>query len=250
MNRRVRVRADLQHRVRAIVDRIPIDFGGGSSAAKALILAELVKRGRGACSVDIGVYRGRSLLPLATAHASLGRGRAIGVDPYSSAAAVERDAPELWEQLQQFASTTDFDAIYVSVVSLLKSEGLTAWSEIKRATSHVGLMEIADEGVEVGLVHVDGNHDTEIVLHDVEWALRHTVPGGFIVIDDISWRSVRPAVERVRQNSSLLFARVDQMNDFAVYRTPGGGRGNDHIRIALSALNEMGDSRVSGKLDT
>jgi predicted O-methyltransferase YrrM len=41
------------------------------------------------------------------------------------------------------------------------------------------------------LVHIDGNHDTEVVTKDVELYLPRLNRKGFIILDDISWDSVK-----------------------------------------------------------
>ncbi len=48
-----------------IVAAVPLDFGGGSSLTKALVFADLIAAFGIRDAVEIGVYRGRSLLPVA-----------------------------------------------------------------------------------------------------------------------------------------------------------------------------------------
>jgi predicted O-methyltransferase YrrM len=49
------------------LSRIPIDFGGGCSVAKAAVLVELITTHGLDTAVEIGVHRGRSFILLALA---------------------------------------------------------------------------------------------------------------------------------------------------------------------------------------
>jgi predicted O-methyltransferase YrrM len=56
------------------------------------------------------------------------------------------------------------------------------------------------------------------VLRDVELYLPLLRPGGFVVMDDVSWDSVKPALKEVASHARLLLFRVaaDGMDDYAV----------------------------------
>jgi hypothetical protein len=66
-----------------LVHAVPLDFGGGSSTAKALVFADLIVRFGVQDAIEIGVYRGRSLLPVAAVLRMQGAGRVIGIHPWS-----------------------------------------------------------------------------------------------------------------------------------------------------------------------
>lgn len=227
--------------IRRILSSIPIDFGGGCSLSKALILGDLCSRGDSGTSVDVGVYRGRSFFPQAIAFRALGRGTVLGVDPFSSGDAVEVDNPPLRNQLEQFVRETDFDALFREVALRIEEEDLARFAGLRRQTSGAALPELIGEGIRASLVHIDGNHDTSMVMEDVRNALTMVEPGGFIVIDDISWSSVRPAVDFARGVGDLVYARVDSANDFAVYRVGGGVRGLGKLRARTAELADLGD---------
>src|SRR6516164_2784330 len=98
-----------------LLKEIPIDFGGGCSASKANVMAYLIRRFGMKTSLDIGVYRGRSLMPQAMAHKLYTGGTAYGVDPWSTEQAKENDNIRLKEKIDQFLAETDFEAIYQGV---------------------------------------------------------------------------------------------------------------------------------------
>src|SRR2546426_629635 len=107
----------------SLLDRIPTDFGGSCSLQKAYVMAWLIRRFKLQSTVDIGVYRGRSLFPQALAHRDYTKGVVYGVDPWSSQEAREKDNPELFEQIEEWADTTDFDGIYWDVKKMAEEFG-------------------------------------------------------------------------------------------------------------------------------
>ncbi|HEY6514342.1 MAG TPA: class I SAM-dependent methyltransferase [Burkholderiaceae bacterium] len=214
----------LRHEVEQVLGRIPIDFGGGCSVRKAYVMAWLIGRFGLERSLDIGVYRGRSLFPQAVAHKLAGRGVAYGVDPWSAAEADESDHTALREQIKAFVANTDFEQLYRDVMRRVGEFGVGEHTRIVRTTSAEAAKQFAADGVTFGLIHIDGNHDTEPVLRDVRAYLPLLQPGGFLVMDDVSWPSVEPAVHEAERHTKLLLRRVsaDKADDYAVLRKPGG----------------------------
>jgi len=214
----------LRHEVEQVLARIPIDFGGGCSVRKAYVMAWLIEHFKLERSLDIGVYRGRSLFPQAVAHKLAGRGVAYGVDPWSAAEADESDHAVLREQIKAFVAHTDFEQLHREVTQRVDEFGVAEHARIVRTTSAEAARQFAADGVTFGLIHIDGNHDTEPVLRDVHAYLPLLQPGGFLVMDDVSWPSVEPALREAEGHTKLLMRRVsaDKTDDYAVLRKPGG----------------------------
>ncbi len=172
--------------VQEVLSRIPVDFGGGCPPKKAYAMAWLIRAERLRSSLDIGVYRGRSLMPQAVAHRDYTGGVAYGVDPFSNAEAMQNDNEALREKIRQFVAATDFERMYGEVLALRDSLGLAEHCRLVRETSEEAAVDFAQRGMRFGLIHVDGNHDTAKVLRDVQlyWPLLSR--GGFVVMDDVS----------------------------------------------------------------
>ena len=229
--------ASLRAEVSATLDHVPIDFGGGCSVSKATVLAHILKSEKIRKSIDIGIYRGRSYFPQALVHTKYTRGKVIGIDPYSKADAMEYDEKELQAEITQFVDTTDFDELYATVEGLRTQLHVEEGSEIMRTTSDAAAVALA--GQKFGLIHIDGNHDTEPVLNDVRNYLPLLDPSnGFLVLDDISWRSVRPAVDLVTSQMTLLYARVDTFNDYAVFWNGTSSTKKAKLRASIALAGE------------
>lgn len=209
----------LSSEIGRLLDRVPADFGGGCSQHKAEVMAELVVREGLQAAVDIGVYRGRSLLPLAAAFRWTGRGMAVGVDPYASEAAVQSDGHTLGPVLVEWAHAQDWDGLHRDLLALIAEEGLDDVARIVRQRSDEAARLFGNGTLD--LVHIDGNHDAARVADDLAryWPLVR--PGGYIVLDDVTWKSVRPVYEDLCRSARLVRECCTAVDDFAIFQLPG-----------------------------
>ena len=207
-----------------MVRSVPTDFGGGASAAKVLAISDLMIRFDVHDAVEIGVYRGRFLLPIAEALRFRGAGRVIGIDPWSAAEALQRDDHEVGPVVNEFVRAHPWEDIYESLVARIDKRGLGSHVELMRMTSRDAAERIPDRSV--GLVHVDGNHDPDAVELDVRLYEPKLRPGGLLVLDDTLWASVQPTVAELRARLRPILHMVDlvgafddeQPSDFVVFR--------------------------------
>src|SRR5215467_3480220 len=188
---------DLRRRVRDAVSTIQIDFGDGCSVSKGYLMAWLIRKYRITASVDIGVYRGRSLVPQAVAHRGFTGGKPYGVDPWLDAEVRETGNPALRKAIDEFVDTTDFPAIYGEVEALIRRLKLDQNCILVREKSCDAIRYFEREDIRFGLIHIDGNHDSDRVTADASLYLPHLERGGFVVMDDVSWDSVISAYTAV-----------------------------------------------------
>ena len=209
--------ATLRSQIVELLAGIHIDFGGGCSASKAYVLASIIRETHTKSSLDIGVYRGRSLLPQALAHRRYTGGIAYGVDPWTKADAAQNDNAALKPSLDRFIDSTDFDAIYREVDERRTAASLQNHCMLLRRTSADAAQEFLNSGLKFGLIHIDGNHDTAAVLRDVVDFAPLLERGGVLVMDDVSWASVQPACDKLASTMRKVFQRIDAANDYAVF---------------------------------
>lgn len=195
----------------------PTDFGGGCSLQKALVLGFSIKTYDVKCSLDIGVYRGRSLFPQSISHKEYTNGIVYAVDPFDSKAAIQNDSPDLKLELDKFVNDTNFDEIFKNVKAITERFGLQNNTTFVRERSHDAYELFKNNKFNFGLVHIDGNHDREFVLQDVYDYLPLLTDNGVVVLDDISWNSVKPAFDYLNENITLVGKCIDTQNDFAVF---------------------------------
>lgn len=212
---------------------IPVDFGGGCPVPKANVMAWLIRRFNMAATVEIGVYRGRSLFPQAITHKIRTKGVAFGVDPYSPEIAMEYDNLELGDKIAQFTRETDWDGLFRGVIELRGLLELQDYCTLVRQPAAEAATLFARQGRRFGLAHIDGNHDTAEVTRDVETYLPLMEPGGFIIMDDISWDSVKPAIAALAERATLLIeVPRSRFGDYALFRV-APDEGQDELRAVL-----------------
>lgn len=187
---------------------------GWCSVEKAAILAALVLSKKPSSVVELGVWGGRSLLPMAFACQALKSGMVTGIDPYSPNASADGQlgANQKWWSEQDHKAVKDK---FLGFVRLFKLDG------------HVRLIEqpsgdVNTEGMRIQILHSDGNHG-EQALHDAEKYGPLVDVGGFVICDDLCWEggSVLRSIDEYEQQGFIEVFR----------RTEGGGNWNVMQRI-------------------
>ncbi|MCK0206465.1 glycosyltransferase [Starkeya koreensis] len=184
---------------------IPVDMGGGSALDKIYVMAGLAGRLGLKSYVEIGVYRGRSLLPMALSFAARG-GRSYGIDPYLRSAAYEQDIPPAqFDAVTAFIEATDYDAVHDEFLRRRDEVKLASSCELLRETSARAGGLLRARGILADMVHIDGNHDRAHALADVMNYIGIMTDGAILVLDDIDWPSVGDALSYAKERMSLVF---------------------------------------------
>lgn len=157
-------------------ERIWRESQGWCSLEKAHTLMSLIISHRMTAVIEIGVWHGKSLLPMAIAAQAVGAGVAA-IDPWSSSASVagQGTADAAWWNRQEIheAALAEFTK-KLRQYNLMENVGV-----IRKRSSEV-------DPVECDLLHVDGNHGAQAV-EDMQRFAPKVRPGGFVVADDINW---------------------------------------------------------------
>lgn len=152
---------------------------GFCSESKACVLVDLVLKKKPEIIVEIGVWGGKSLIPMASALAANRKGMIYGIDPWSNAESLVGVSSEANKSYWTWA---DHEAVFLNLVQKLGEFGLFPWVTLIRATS-----ENASPISDIDLLHIDGNHSDETSYLDVTKWGPLVKKGGFIVFDDIGW---------------------------------------------------------------
>lgn len=157
---------------------------GWCDLEKALTLAAITVALRPNLAIEVGVYGGRSLQPVAIAMKHLGRGKIIGIDPWSKDASVAdmTDPAHVawWSHL-------DHERVYQKCIAEIQASGISDHVEIIRKKSDdVDPSEwIAD------IFHLDGSHEETAYRDTIRYAPSIRL-GGICICDDINWSSGAP----------------------------------------------------------
>lgn len=152
---------------------------GWCTETKARTLAALVIGTRPKIIVEIGVWSGKSLLPMALACREIGHGVVIGIDPYEASASIEgQEAANVkWWGAQPHQQMHDDFLVDVTRRGLQNVVRL-----IRDRSDNVTPPD------NIGLLHADGNHGPQ-AMRDIQRFAPHVRDGGFIVLDDLHWSS-------------------------------------------------------------
>ncbi len=176
--------------------------GGWCPDTKQHVLAGLILAYHCQRVVEIGVFQGGSLLPMAAA-ARLTGGVVTGVDPYTAGAAEQRENLDRFVPIvgADWHTRIEWDALYDRVLAGVQRHGLASHCRIMRATS-VEAAQTVPHGLD--LLHVDGNHDFAAVEADLRLYVPKVRSGGFIVLDDTHWDGVHAHYVQLKQRLQVF----------------------------------------------
>jgi len=152
---------------------------GWCSREKGSLLMDLVLKVKPEVVVEIGVWGGKSLVPMAAALQGNRMGRIYGIDPWSNIASIEE---VLHPDNKAFWGRVDHEAVMQRLVQKIKEFGLQ---------DHITLIQKTSEDApliyDIDILHIDGNHSEKTSYDDVRKWVPLVKSGGWIIFDDMSW---------------------------------------------------------------
>jgi Methyltransferase domain len=164
----------------ALIDKQP----GWCWRQKAELIYRVASEPQVKVGVEIGVFGGRSLLPLCMAILSKG-GSVFGFDVYKKHRTTSGQGhQEWWDKL-------DFARLEADTKDLLEKYG--GWKDIIHKTSSaVAVMQFENDSVQ--FIHIDGSHRTWDAMQDIVlWELV-LAPGGYMLLDDTNLEELQPVL--------------------------------------------------------
>lgn len=192
----------------SLISSVTQTLDGWCSVPKACALAALTTAMDVQTAIEIGVWAGRSLLPVAFAMKTKGSGQIKGIDPYTAQASA---ADEFGENLKWWDNQKMHDDIKAKF-----------WDHVKKfdVIQHVDLIEKKSDDVGfagaglVDLLHIDGNHQDQ-AIRDAERFGSKVRLGGIVVCDDLKWQGGGPlrAIDALEDMGFVELFRVEGEGD-------------------------------------
>lgn len=187
------------------------DLQGWCSDTKTAYLMDLVRDTDAQLIVEIGVYGGKSLIPMALVCKEKKSGLCHGIDPWSSEASQEGWAEDnvngkWWGQLSH-------DKIYERYRKGVERYGVNNQIVDRVFKSEDIAHEFDDESIDI--LHLDGNHAEEVAYRDVELYSDKVKRGGYWIFDDINWGTTLKAQRLLEQKGYEI---VHTFKRWRVYR--------------------------------
>ena len=152
---------------------------GWCSPEKARFLIDLICRAQPKVIVEIGVWGGKSLIPMAYALKVLNQGMIYGIDPWESKESVQW----IMEDVNRaFWSWANHDWILQGLLAKIQQFDLGSQITLIKDTS-----EKAPPIYGIDILHIDGNHSEHTSYIDVTKWVPLVNSGGWIIFDDMTW---------------------------------------------------------------
>lgn len=195
---------------------------GWCSLDKAVDLADWVFRAKPAIAVELGVFGGKSLVPIALALRHIGDrlygkdGVVYGVDPWHVGPALEGDNGK--ENDDWWRNKVNLHDIHRLCMESLWKQNLDTHAVILRTTGEMAAPMFRDGSV--GFLHQDSNHSELVSCRQVKlWAPKLTQKAHWI-LDDADWPSQAAAIRLIEE---LGFERIGGTDKYFVFRRPTNG---------------------------
>ena len=206
---------DLEATILAILPQLD----GWCTPRKALWLAGLIQNNSIRRIGEIGVYGGRSLIPMALAARGVAGASVYAIEPWDNGVAVEHATnagnDQWWREV-------DLAGIKQKFITALLACNLTGIVKIAELPSNDARIAFAAGGTRFDLLHIDGSHAEPQALADVMNWLPLVAPGGIIILDDIGWETVAKARDFLRAQCTIVEEVEENAQcSYGAYRTPG-----------------------------
>ena len=172
---------------------------GWCSEEKAKKMIEYLPSDAQLC-VELGVWGGKSLLPIAISC----KGSVIGIDAWSPDASLEGSNDhandEWWKNL-------DYNHFYNYTQNLLNKYNCSN-TKLWRMKSVEAFLKFENNTID--FLHQDSNHSEEISCAEVELYYLKVKPGGIWVFDDANWPTTQKAQELLESKGyTVLYDNTD-----------------------------------------
>jgi predicted O-methyltransferase YrrM len=154
--------------------------------------------------VEIGVWAGRSLVPMALALKALNKGKIIGIDPWDAKASIEGMTGENLKWWQE----VDHEKIFQQCCDWLTRAGINLFVDIHRCRS-----DQFQPPPQIDILHIDGCHGEKASCYDVDKYADKVRVGGLLFMDDVLW--ARKATDKL---AGLGFVELYKMDTGSMYQ--------------------------------
>jgi len=151
--------------------------------------------------VEIGIFGGKSLIPMALAVQSRGGGSVIGVEPWAADVAIAEPTKEVNDA---WWASVDFPSVKQHFYASAVRYGVMPIISVLEMDSRAAFAVVKASGKQFDLIHIDGAHSPETALEDAKSWSRLLKKGGLIVFDDIAWPSVARARAYLNENFNVI----------------------------------------------
>jgi hypothetical protein len=184
---------------RRVCGALPL-LEGWCTTEKAVNFIDLVLEVEPDVCVEIGVFGGRSLFPVAYTLKFLDHGVIYAIDPWDKFECLKYFDPVENQFDIIWWGKLNLNYIYGSYFAMLRKYDLEKHCITLKMTSERAASEIDT----IDILHIDGNHSEETSLSDVRLYLPKVRSGGYIWMNDSSWPDRQEAIDLLIQSCDFV----------------------------------------------
>ncbi len=173
---------------------------GWCSKEKAMSFMDLVFETKPKLCVEVGVYGGSSIFPVATALKLLGEGVVVGVDPWDKLECLKYFDPVEDAKDLEWWGKINLSFIYTSYITMLKRFELEECCITMKTTSEKAALVLDN----IDILYLDGNHAEVVMEKDAKLYLPKVRSGGYIWINDSLWKQTQKAIDILSEQCDVI----------------------------------------------
>jgi len=173
---------------------------GWCNPEKADKLMDLIHEINPQCIVEIGVFGGSSVYPMAEALRFSEKGLIYAIDPWKAKDCQVGYEPE--DPNYTWWTDINLEKVYINFTKLITNNNLSKFCRIMRTTSAEAAPSFENESIDI--LHIDGNHSEEAALLDAKLFFPKVKKNGYIWFDDVNWSSTSKAVNYLLERCTFL----------------------------------------------
>jgi hypothetical protein len=173
---------------------------GWCSEEKALLMMDIIKENKCQHCIEIGVFSGRSLFPIAKALQYNRSGLVYAIDAWDADEATKgfrtTDPNFVWW------NSLDFKHFYDQTLTLISNSNLRKYCSIIKNPSQNALLLFSDATID--FIHFDGNHNESFAYEDVAHYFPKVRDGGYILLNDPNWYCMTRALVFLLERAEII----------------------------------------------
>jgi hypothetical protein len=173
---------------------------GWCSQEKALVIMDLIHNHQFQTCVEIGVFSGSSLFPIAKTLQYKGSGVVYAIDAWKREVAV-KDMPKSKPELEQW-NQLDWNQLYKHVCQLIHQHHLQNHCQTIRQPSEEAVQLFDKRSID--FIHFDGGYGVDTAYQDVTLYFPKLKNNAYILLSDPNRYSMRKALVFLLERAELL----------------------------------------------
>lgn len=196
----------MNKRLKEIVELLP----GWCTPEKAQRLFNLIIESDSQITCELGVFGGRSFIPMALAHKKKGTGFVLGIDAWKKEASLE--GTNSFEN-NEYWSKINYTEVYRKCIYDIQVNDVDDFCSLIRMRSQEAGLLIADNVIDI--LHQDSAHNVETITAELNLWVPKVKTGGYWVADDLLWKEAKEGYAKL---PDFGLEMVEDHHEWGIFR--------------------------------